>query len=269
MIAFSTLRTRRLNVKLRELTIGETMYLCKLPSHLNEAGTTALLEKIVEPTDKPARDQVTDPRLWTVHERAFVVAHYIAHVGDEPDFAVGKDARYSNYLNMDKQDVRESIDLGLVAGDKWIIRPLLGIHAESIERLINEERIDGERQGWWLGAMAAMMTLESGADVLDAELDRAIEAKVNILKAYPATEFMELLNAFFDGISRLDHFFQMTFLDDGIAWEVPGLHPARFQFSAAINETAWSVFGKPEEPDTRADSILQPTDAFDAADPDI
>lgn len=269
MIAFSPLRTRRLNVKLKELSIGDTMYLCKLPGHLNEAGITSLLERIVEPEDKPARDQVTDIRLWTVQERALVVGHYLAHTEENADFAVGKTGKYSDYLNMEKQTVAASINLGTVAGDKWIIKPLLGMHAESIERLIDSERIDAGQEGWWLGAMAAMMKLESGADQLEAALDDALEQKVKILKGYPTSEFMALLHAWFDGVSKLDHFFSLSFLNDGIAWEVPGLPPARFQFTSAINEAAWSVFGKPEEPDTRADAILPATDVDGSADADI
>lgn len=242
MIAFSPLRTKRLQVKLRELTIGDTIRLCKMPGAMNEAGTTELLNSIVSVEPNPVAGQVTDPRMWTVQERALVVGHYLSHTFDTPDFPVG-DTTYSAYLQMDRGEVKDCIDLGVVATDKWTMRPLLGIHAESIERLIVEERIESGRTGWWLGAMAAMLYPESAADVLDAELDEYLENKVSILNGYPERDFMELLQAFLSGCEQLDHFFSLGFIDDGIAWEVQGIPPARFQFTSAFSELAYAVFG--------------------------
>src|SRR5262245_7316563 len=107
MITFSKIRTRRLAVTLREMTIGDTIYLCKLPPDLNEAGTTETLKRIVEPDAQPRGGQVTDPLFWTVQERALCIAHYLAHTQEDgnPDFAVG-DGKYSDYL-LDGADYAE------------------------------------------------------------------------------------------------------------------------------------------------------------------
>jgi hypothetical protein len=257
VIAFSLLRTKRLQVRLRELTIGDTIRLCKMPGHLNEVGTTELLNCIVMADDKPNKDQVTDPRLWTVQERALVVGHYLSQTSDKPDFSIGENT-YSTYLRMDKNEVPASINLGRVAENEWTIRPLLGVQAETIERLITQERIDGGRTGWWLGAMAAMLYPDCDPGVMDADLEEYIENKVHILKGYPERAFMELLQAFLSGCEQLDHFFSLGFSDEGIVWEVPGKPPARFQFNSAVSEIAFSVFGSPDESSPRTDAVLQP-----------
>lgn len=240
-----------------ELGIGDTIRLCKLPVAMNEVGTTELLKAIVLIEDNPVKNQITDVRLWTVQERALVVGHYLSQTSEFPDFEIGKNT-YSNYLQMDRNEVKESIDLGMIAGDKWTIRPLLGVHAEAIERLIEYGHIASGREGWWFGAMAAMLYPESVADVLDAELDEYLQNKVAILKGYPERDFMELFFAFLAGCEKLDHFFTMTFLDEGIAWEAPGIPPARFQFTSAVSEMAYSVFGVTAETSARIDPALQP-----------
>lgn len=246
MIVFSTLRTKRLQVRLRELTIGDTMRLCKMPGALNEVGTTELLNCIVMVDEQPVKGQIVDPQMWTVQERALVVGHYLSQTSDDPDFKIG-DNTYSTYLQMQRSDVKESISLGKVADNEWTIRPLLGVHAETIERLITQERIESGRTGWWLGAMAAMLYPDCDAGVMDAGLEDYIENKVHILKAYPERAFMDLLQAFLSGCEQLDHFFSLDFTDDGIVWEVPGKPPARFQFTAAVSEIAFAVFGSADE----------------------
>lgn len=258
MISFSTLRTKRLQVRLREITIGDAIRLCSMPGSQNEVGTTELLRCIVLPEENPIKGQVTDPKLWTVHERALIVGHYLSHTSDSPDFKIGENS-YSKYLQMEKNPFPASISLGRVADNDWTIRPLLGMHAETIERLIIQERIDAGRTGWWFGAMAAMLYPDCDpGDVLDADMEDYIENKVKILKGYPDRAFMELLQAFLVGCEKLDHFFTLGFTDDGIVWEVPGIPPARFQFTAAVSEIAFSVFGIVEESGARAGAVLQP-----------
>lgn len=252
MIVFQKIRTNRLNVCMREMTIGDAIYLCKLPSGLYETGTTELLNRIIDDEKKPFVGQITDVRKWTVQERALAVAHYLLHTGEgDPDFKIGE-GKLSDYLNMDIMDCPQEIDLGDICGDKWFISPLLGIHAESIERLISMGSVDGARHGWWMAAMSAVMRREKEAplgDVSDAQLDDHISGRVKVFSAYPESDFIKLLYAFLNGMARLDHLFKIDFIDDGIVWlpakkEGQGLPPARFLFSSAVSEPSYQIFGK-------------------------
>ena len=46
MIYFPPLRTRRLTVQLRELSIGDSLTLAAMPGHMEEASTTAFLREL-------------------------------------------------------------------------------------------------------------------------------------------------------------------------------------------------------------------------------
>ena len=267
MINFSPLRTRRLKVQLQELTIGDTIALCKMPPNMHEAGTAALIAATLVANDRPLPGEVTDPRLWTVQERALVASHYLAHtVESGPDFAIGRDGKLSSYLDMERDAPPEKYDLGLVAGDNWFIYPLLGAHVESIERLVASGRLPAERHGWWLGAMAAQLVRhgEEPFDVLsctDAALDSRLDDLAVIYKNFPESDFMDLLFAFLAGQEQLQHLFRMEFAEDGLVVmpnkEAPGLPPARFPFSNAISTRAFQVFGSHHRAGDRADPILQ------------
>lgn len=253
MIVFSPLRTRRLTVQLEELTIGQAIALCKIPPSHHEAGIAALLAAVARPGDKLLPGEVTDPRLWTVQERAFVVAHYRAHLGDEgPDFRIGETGKLSDYLQPEVDAPPERASLGNIAGDHWHLHPLLGAHAEAIERLVLTERLPAARHGWWVGAMAAQL-VSASAEPLDvdscspAQLDEQIRQRAEIFLAFPESDFMDLLLAFLGGQDELAHLFRLEFDDDGLVFmpkaEVPGLPPARFPFADAIGARAWAVFG--------------------------
>lgn len=267
MINFSPLRTRRLQVQLQELTIGAAIALCKMPPNQHEAGTTALIAATVTPNERPLPGEVTDPRLWTVQERALVVSHYLAHtVETGPDFHIGASGKLSNYLDLERDVPPEFVDLGVVAGDKWLLYPLLGTHAESIERLVLTGQLPAERHGWWMGAMAAQLVRdgEEQFDVLsctEAQLDARIAERSAIFKQFPESDFMDMLFAFLVGCEKLQHVFRIDFADDGILVlpnkEVPGLPPARFPFSDAISTRAFEVFGSHHRAGDGADPILQ------------
>lgn len=264
MIVFTPLRTPRLNVRLNELSIHDAIYLCRMRPDMNEAGTSEMLARVVEPDAKPRVGQVIDPRLWTVQERAMVVAHYLVHLNpDNPDFTLG-DARFSDYLLEERNAPPERVELGTVADDEWHLYPLLGAHAESIERLILSGRLPPGRHGWWLGAMGAMLvrarqdvpflplvTREGKPfridDVSDAAIDEHIAARASIFDQFPETAFMDLLYAFVDGVRRLDHLFRLDFSEDGVVFmpvrEVPGNAPARFPFGECVTERTAAVFG--------------------------
>jgi hypothetical protein len=256
MLAITPLRTRRLSVQLQELSIGDIIFLCELRPDMYEAGTTALLQRVVGDDPKPRSGQVTDPRLWTVQERALAVAHYIAHTQEsDPDFPVGE-GRYSDYLVEGVDFAPDRIELGEVGGDEWSMVPLLGVHADTIERLVLDGRLKQARHGWWLGAMAAQLvrkgeSLPDAATISEAELEEIIAGRAEVFRAFPESDFMRLLMLFIDGNERLTHIFRLDFTDDGIAFapvkaKEAGLPPARFPFDSAISDAAKAVFGKPE-----------------------
>lgn len=257
MIAFAPVRTSRIHAELRELSIGDVIALCALPESQHEYGASELLRRIVEPAEKPRVGQVTDPRLWTVQERAFVIAHYIAHVTEgERDFPIGnKGAKFSDYLVEGADVAPEVTDIGIVGGDVWKMQPLLGANSEAIERLIVSGRLPEARHGWWVGAMAVQMfrANEKPFDVvnaMDAKLDEFIADRAEILLAFPESDFMDLLEAFLIGHRKLEHIFRIEFIDSGAVWipakEVPGMIPARFPVSSAISERATLAFDRAE-----------------------
>lgn len=257
MIAISPVRTRRLNVELSELSAGDVIYLCSLPDKQHEYGASELLRRIVKPCDKPRVGQVTDTRLWSVQERSFVIAHYTAHITDgEPDFRIGdQGAKFSDYLIDGADAPPDEIKLGVIAEDEWLMRPLLGAHAESIERLVMSERLPAARHGWWVGAMAVQLhrSNEKPFDVtncMDAQLDDFIAERAEILLTFPESDFMDLLQAFLSGTDKMQHLFKLEFIDSGVVWspvkEVPGSTLARFPVSSAVSERSTQAFGRPD-----------------------
>lgn len=165
MIYFPPLRTRRLTVQLRELSIGDSLTLAAMPGHMEEASTTAFLRCAVD----AAKVAVEDPARWTVQERILAVCHYLsATTEDGPDFSLGE-GHYSDYLQgeADIQTSVQAVEVGEVGGDTWHVRHLTGAMAESIERMAGEiEGLSG-RLHWLFGAMAAQL-VRTGEEVPDA-----------------------------------------------------------------------------------------------------
>lgn len=248
MKVFAPLRTKRLTVNLRELAIGDAIALCKMPVSQNEAGTTELLRRIVEPVEQLRIGQVVDPRLWSVQERAFVVAHYIAQTDQSsPDFAVG-DKKFSDYI-AGESDTPHDVIIGEVAGDSWRVKPLLGAFAEAIERLVTVERLPEGRTGWWFGAMAAQLWRENEdapdiTDMSDAEIDDAVAVRAAAFMCVPERDFIQLLSSFLVATREGAHLLRIEFTDEGVAFrmEDDGQVPARFCFDAAISESAKLIF---------------------------
>lgn len=253
MIYFSPVRTPRLQVELHELTAYDAIYLCQLPiQQHSERGAAALLKRIINPQDSPIKaGQVIDPRLWTVQERALVIAHYLAHViGD--DFAIGR-GRYSHYLMEQIGTPPAPITLGSLDGKTWRMYPLLGFLAESIERLIEAGELTSNRAGWMIGAMAAQLVQGDqepliDPEQLDSQIDQQMTERATALLQLPESEFMALTGAFFQGTEQQNHIFKLSFGHEGLAFlpvstEVPDLPPARFPFSLALREDTTQLFG--------------------------
>ena len=126
MIHIPKFRTRRITATLRELSIGESIKIASIPAHLEEATCTAFLRCAIE-----SATGVEDPANWTVQERIFGIAHYLASSAEDgPDFSLG-DGRYSDYLAgaSDIPTAVASVEVGEVGGDVWHIRHLTGAMA--------------------------------------------------------------------------------------------------------------------------------------------
>lgn len=255
MISFNPLRTKRLSVDLRELTIDAAEALCMMPERLEQAAVTAMLRHVVVQEDRPLPGQVTDPQLWTVQERTMVMAHYMAHTtGDgDPNFALGDRAKFSDYL-MNGTDFVDVVSVGEYDGVNVVMRPLLGYEAEAIERLVHSGRVRNNRLSWWVCAMACQMSKADDPPrerVADAEFTEWVLASSERYRQLGESEFLPILYAFLDGTEALNHFFRITYTDNEIAVlprEDESLPLARFPLRSALNKGTLNVLGITDQP---------------------
>jgi len=251
MIHFPPLRTRRLTAQLRELTIGDAIALAAMPPHLEESACTEFLRRAVA-----SAQGIDNPARWTVQERMLAVCHYLAATAnDGPDFSLG-DGHYSDYLDgsTDIQTSAPTLEVGELGGDIWHVRHLTGAMAESIERMAGEVPGVAGRLHWLLGAMAAQMVRagESVPDASDGEgsFDEFLVARMQIMAAFPESDFAALMELFFLGRDKLHHLFKTDFTSDGIVALPKGgaagdLPPARFPVSTCLSRVARELVGKP------------------------
>lgn len=258
MIHFPLLRTRRLTVQLRELSIGESIAIAAMPPHLEEAEYTAFLRAAVQ-----SAQGVEDPADWTVQERMLAVCHYLAATAEDgPDFALGA-GRYSDYLDgeTDIQPNVQQVEVGELAGDTWHIRHLTGRMAESIERMAGEvQDASGNplssRLHWILGGMAAQLVRAGesvpGADMPEGAFDEHLVARMRVMGSFPESDFSALMRLYFEGREKLRHLFRIEFSKDGIVAMPKGgaaanLPPARFPVRSCLSRIALELVGKPDE----------------------
>lgn len=250
MIHIPPLRTRRLTVQLRELTIGESITLAGMPPGRHEAESTAFLRKVIESVTG-----VDDPATWTVQERMLAVCHYLAATApDGPDFAVGGEARYSDYLDgANDYPAGDLVDGGDVGGDFWQVRHLTGAMAESIERM--EGEVDGAsgRLHWLVGCMAAQMVIrgEAAIDPSAGEgvFDEFLVSRMRAFLSYPENEFALLLTLFIEARAKLAHLFRVEITDGGLVALAKGgdassLPPARFPVGSCLSRMAKELAGR-------------------------
>ena len=243
MLLFQPIKTRRICVRLKELTIGQAIALCKLPADRHELMTTEFLRQAAADAEAPAPGYVTDPRLWTVQERARMVCHYLAQVADDgPDFAVGA-GKLTDYLDF-TSDIATAERFRDPGAPGWTFGPLLGGHVELLERSCDS------RGEWLLGAIACQAMPVDREDTLlelpDIDQLAELARRIDGIKALPESEFEALL-AVFDHASTvvLGHFLSIGFDDSGVIFEAreAGLAPARFLADSCIGVAARSLFG--------------------------
>ncbi|MFA5920143.1 MAG: hypothetical protein WC856_02480 [Methylococcaceae bacterium] len=213
---FPPLRTRRLTVQLRELSIGESIKLAAVPVHLTEAACSLLLKYAVETVSG-----IEDSANWTVQERILVTAHYLSVVAtDGPDFSLGQ-GKYLDYLDgsLDIDKDFKPLELGSVGGDEWSLTHLTGRMAEAIERLSGELADMPPRLHWLIGGMAAQLIIKG--EVLpdldaDGSYDEWLLARMKVLAAFPESDFEQLIMFYQVGREQLQHLFKIDFNDDGV-----------------------------------------------------
>ena len=255
MIHFPPLRTRRLTVQLRELSIGESIAIAAMPAHLEEASCTAFLRAAVQSVQG-----IPDPANWTVQERIFAICHYLACTADDgPDFALGE-GHYSDYLDGAADIQTPQIEVGEIGGDTWNVRHLTGCMAESIERLQGEilnalGQPLPSRLHWILGAMAAQM-VRTGENLPDAMTEGAFDewlvARMRVMAAFPESDFAALRALFTVGCEKLYHLFHIEFSADGIVAmpkeaAADSLPPARFPVYACLAPMAFEFIDRPDD----------------------
>lgn len=243
MILFPHTRTRRLSVRLVELTLGQGIALCKLPAERHERTASELLRAIAKDADRPLDRYVTDPLLWTVEERTLLICTYLAHVTtDGPNFAVGG-ANLSDYIEFANDSTKDESDLGEVNGVVRVMRPLLGLHAQALEGVCTS------RGEWLVGAVACQIfdkadPVVDWSAMSDADVREWLSLRTAAILALPESESQALFNAYDVGAGHLAHFFKTDFDDDGllyIATEKDGAGPyapARFLASACVSSLA-------------------------------
>lgn len=214
MIHFPPIKTRRLNLELKELTISQAVALASMPPKLEEAEYTKFLRFIIKESEG-----LSDPLDWTVQERMLVVAQYLSATHDEgPDFPIGDEAHYSDYLEgeTDIFYADEQVPVGELEGDTWKIQHLLGRHAEAIESLLGEIKDpDGEPITpyfhFLLGTMAAQLVRE-GEEIPDpkdgaGKYEEFLLNRMKIFANYPESAFAALMFMWDQGRERLHHLF--------------------------------------------------------------
>jgi len=252
---FNEIRTRRLTIGLREISIGNAILTTSIPFNEYERTTTAFLNAVA------ICDQMPDNKDWTVQERILAVCQYLSAINgeEEPDFKVGS-GHYSDYLaagndvGLDENKALKTYAIGEIGGDTWKIRHLTGRMAQSIERLQGEVKLSEDHPilgypHWELGCMAAQMFLEKEPDYPDTEgqYDEWLLHRMIVLLQFPQSAFTTLRQAFHDGRGQLEHLFAIELCDDGIVVMPRGagsaLPPARFCLHPWLSKTTQGLAG--------------------------
>ncbi len=239
MIHFPVVRTARLDVQLRELTVREAVELAAMPPNKHEAGTAALLSRVVA----RAGGEHSEPGRWTVQERAFLVAHYIACTSDEPNFSIDT-GNFLDYLDARRDNAPQSVDVGMACGDRWVCSQLTGDEAVAIESVCTS------RFDWSVADVAARMLMPEKEARPDATAEPGkyaawLAERIAVFKDFPESEFEELYAAYAQGLSDLHHLFALDFDTEGhIVLPLPeaakegGQTPARFRVGSCIGRLA-------------------------------
>lgn len=253
MIVFAPLRTARLDVRLREMSIGDEIALCHMPESNHEAALSEFLKRAISEAFVTSNRHVADPRAWTVSERLVALAQYNVHARtDGPDYAVTDKSKISDYLDGDREPSKPT--KFKAAGDEWFIEPMIGAVAEIIESKAFDSHLKGIEH-WVIGAMAAqLMRDEDIGQVPDAIEDGSsyqkwLTKRMDNMQSMPSSAMDELYDGFKQAIDADTQFFRLWFDENGIIvlpkMEVAGLVPAaRFLVFSGVGSLALFLTGK-------------------------
>jgi hypothetical protein len=215
VIHIPILRTKRLTVQLRELSMLDAIALASTPDGAHEAATSRFLAAAIERTE----GGTPDPDDWTVQERTLAVTHYLASTLDDgPDFALDgvDEARYSHYLAGELDYPGDSVSVGEVAGTAWTARQLTGRMAGAIERTQGEMPEISGKAHWMFGRLAAQLVANDDPWPDSGDIDQVLMERMRKMLARPESEVILLQSAWLDANRRLAHLFEVDADADGL-----------------------------------------------------
>lgn len=231
--------TKRINAKMRELTMREAIDLCAIPDHLQELGISRALQAVVAETNLPLEQ-------WTVQERMAAVGHYIT-AQEEGDWALLDGVSYAQCL-LEQDYPEQPYRFEQADGAMMEIVPLTGEYAEACERAVvglNAEHF-AAAGNWVMAAMAATVRL-AGSE-WDGTADEFVQENIKRLQELPESAFAELHNHFQAAWQQMAHGFHLAFDADGLFALArvqeggAGLVPVRFQFIACIGSATAALW---------------------------
>lgn len=248
------INTRRISVDMSEMLIEDVEKLCEIPAVFEQRTVSELLRRVCKPIDRPGA--VADPRLWSINERIFAVASYMAATRDDgPDFPVGAaetGGHFSDYL-LEGADFVGDIPFS-ACGRDLLYTPLLGYQAEIIEALIAGGTYKATDFSWWCGAIAACVRgddEEPVAYIDDGSYETELVSRITAIRKLADTEFVELFHAFLQVQQRGAHLVNAVTSSFGVIAApvserkegAPELAPACFPPHTCISVGARSAMG--------------------------
>lgn len=250
----SPVNTTRISVEMSEMLIEDVEKLCEIPAVFEQRTLSELLRRVCKPIDRP--NAVADPRFWSVNERIFVVANYMAATRDDgPDFPVGEIAdggHFSDYL-LSGTDFAADIPFEF-EGREMLYTPLLGYQAEVIEALIAGGTYKATDFSWWCAAIAATVRgadEEPQAYTDDASYEKALVERITAIRALADSQFVGLFHAYLDVQQRGAHLVHAVTSAFGVVAApvserpegAPELAPACFPAHTCISRGSREVMG--------------------------
>jgi len=253
MIVFPELRSKRLSIDMKEISILDASRVLAVEAGRSEAETTIFLESIIN-KDK---SNFCDPRLWTVQERMLAVAHYQMHTSDDKDFLIGDKAHFSDYFS-DIDYPEDNIKAGNAIGSDWTIVHLTGAMVEVIEQLKGSIEGVGGIFHWHLSMMSCQLrkkddTVPDPATDTSNFIDWLIE-RIDSFAKLGESDYYKLLDMLIQGQAKLMHLFSVAVDESGLiaqplttGAEGETLPSARFPAISCISEITQTILGKPNK----------------------
>lgn len=245
-----SINTARISVNLHEPSIDSIEKTLEIPAQFEQRTATELLRSIIEPIERAGA--VSDPRMWSVNERMFVIASYMSATRDDgPDFPIGE-GKFSDYL-LDATDYVAEVPFEC-DGRQLIYSPLHGYQAEIIETLLVGGNYSNTSYSWWKACIAACVRGDDEEPLLyqdDAQYEALLVKRIEDVGKLKDRPFVELFDAYQLAAQRGAHMvYAVTNLHGVLAAQVseraegvPELAPARFPARPAITRRAREIMG--------------------------